>query len=182
MQHWKYKNTTFLLLGIFAAFVFLKHEPFHNFLLQFGQLGYIGAFLGGMLFVSTFTITTGALILLVLAERLSPVEIGLVAGAGAVLGDLLIFRFVKDNLAKELGEIYNSFGGRHLTAVFSTKYFSWLFPVFGAIVIASPLPDELGVSLMGISKMKTYKFILLSFILNAVGIFLVVSASSFIKP
>ncbi|KKR78269.1 MAG: hypothetical protein UU23_C0001G0033 [Candidatus Curtissbacteria bacterium GW2011_GWA1_40_9] len=165
-----------------VVLVLSRYEPFHNFLLQFGQWRYIGAFLGGMLFVSTFTVTTGALILLVLAEKLSPIEIGVVAGAGAVLGDLLIFRFVKDNLTKELGEIYSIFGGKHLTAVLNTKYFSWVFPVFGAIVIASPLPDELGVSLMGISRMKTYQFLFLSFILNAVGIFLVVSASTIIKP
>ena len=181
MKFWKYKNILFLLLSLIIVFSLSKYEPFHNFLLQFGQWGYLGAFLGGMLFVSTFTVATGALILLVLAERLSPIEIGLVAGAGAVLGDLLIFRVVKDNLTKELREIYNNFGGKHLTAVFNTKYFSWVFPVFGAIVIASPLPDELGVSLMGISRMKTYQFLFLSFILNAVGIFLVVSASTIIK-
>ena len=110
-------------------------------LAAFGQWGYLGAFLGVMLFVSIFTVTTGALILLVLAEKLSPVEIGVVAGAGAVLGDLLIFRFVKDTLAEELEQIYNNFGGRHLKTLFHTKYFSWLFPVFGAIVIESPLKD-----------------------------------------
>lgn len=137
MLNWKYKNLIFLIFSFFFVLILSRYEPFHNFLLQFGELGYIGAFVGGMLFVSTFTVTTGVLILLVLAERLSPVEIGLVAGAGAVLGDLLIFRFVKDNLAKELGDIYNNFSGRHLTAVFNTKYFSWVFPVFGAIVIAS---------------------------------------------
>ena len=54
--------------------------------------------------------------------------------------------------------------------------------MIGAIIIASPFPDEIGVSLMGISKMKTYQFILISFLLNAIGIFLVVSASLVIKP
>ena len=52
-----------------------------------------------------------------------------------------------------------------------------MLPVIGAIIIASPLPDELGVSLMGMSQMKASRFILLSYILNSIGIFLVVSAS-----
>ena len=136
-----------------------------------------------MLFVSTFTVATGAVILLVLAERLSPVEIGIIAGFGAVIGDFAIFKFVRDGLTDEIREVYENIDyNSHLLKILHTKYFSWMFPVLGAIIIASPLPDEIGVSILGIDKMKTYKFLILSFILNATGIFLVVSASKFIRP
>lgn len=180
---WKYKNLTFLLLSAVAAFSLSRYEPFHAFLLNLGGLGYLGAFFAGVLFVSTFTVATGAVILLVLAQRLSPVEIGIIAGLGAVLGDFAIFRFVKDNLAQELKYIYDRIdGNHHLKRVLYTKYFSWTLPVIGAIIIATPFPDEIGISLMGISKMKTWQFLLVSFILNAVGIFLVITASTIIKP
>ena len=165
-----------------AALVLSGYETFHSFLLNLGDLGYLGAFLAGMLFVSTFTVTTGAIILLILAERLSAIELGIVAGLGAVIGDLIIFKFLKDNLLEEITPIYERLGGNHLTKALHSRYFSWTLPVIGAIIIASPFPDEVGVSLMGISQMKTYKFLLVSFILNAIGIFLVVSASTFIKP
>lgn len=180
---WKYKNLSFLVISLIFAFFLSRYEPFHAFLLNLNNFGYISAFLAGVLFVSTFTVATGAIILLVLAESLSPIEIGIVAGLGAVAGDFTIFRFVKDNLEKELELIYNHIDGdHHFKRVMHTKYFSWTLPVIGAIIIASPFPDEIGVSLMGISKMKTYKFLLISFILNAIGIFLVVSASVFLKP
>lgn len=185
MKTWrsfKYKNLSLFVISLFVAFILSQYEPFHNFLLSLGNFGYLGAFIAGILFVSTFTVSTGAVILLVLAEKLSAVEIGIVAGLGAVVGDLTIFRFIKDNLLKEISPIFNALGGKHMMTVLHTKYFSWTFPVFGAIIIALPLPDELGVSLMGIAKMKTYRFVILSFILNAVGIFLVVSASKIIKP
>lgn len=160
-----------------------RNEALHAYLLHLGTLGYVGAFFAGVLFVSTFTVATGAIILLVLAETLSPVEIGLIAGLGAVVGDFVIFRFVKDDLAREITRIYNMFDRRHhFKRVLHTKYFSWTLPVIGAVIIASPLPDEIGVSLMGISKLRTYQFLLVSFILNAVGIALVVSASLVIKP
>lgn len=183
MKHWRYKNLTFFGLSLIVAFALSRYEAFHIFLLNLGNFGYIGAFIAGMLFVSTFTVTTGAVILLVLAERLSPIEIGIVAGLGAVVGDFTIFRFIKDNLVLELQSIYNHLNGdHHFEKVLHSKYFSWTLPVIGAIIIASPFPDEIGVSLMGISKMNTAKFLLLSFVLNAVGIFLVVSASTIIKP
>lgn len=182
-KHWKYKNIIFLILSLVVAFFVLRNETIHSFLLHLGNFGYVGAFLAGILFVSTFTFATGAIILLVLAETLSPVEIGIIAGFGAVIGDFVIFRFVKDDLAREIRFIYNRMDtNHHLKKVFQTKYFSWTLPVFGAVIIASPLPDEIGVSLMGISKLKTYQFLLISFILNAVGIFLVVSASVLVKP
>ena len=183
MKHWKYKNLTFLVFSLVLAYFVLRNESLHSYLLHLGNFGYIGAFLAGILFVSTFTVATGAIILLILAETLSPIEIGLIAGLGAVVGDFVIFRFIKDDLVKEIKQIYNLFDrSHHFKKVLHTKYFSWTLPVVGAIIIASPLPDEVGVSLMGISKLKTYQFLLLSFILNAIGIFLVVSSSLVIKP
>ncbi len=185
MDHWyswKYKNLTFFFLSLIVAFLLSRFEPFSNFLLNLGELGYLGAFFAGILFVSIFTVATGAVILLVLAESLSPIEIGIIAGLGAVLGDFIIFRFIKDNLIVEIMPIYRHLGGSHITKILHTKYFSWTLPVIGAIIIASPFPDEIGVSLMGISKMKTYQFLLISFLLNTIGIFLVVSASVLIKP
>jgi hypothetical protein len=38
------------------------------------------------------------------------------------------------------------------------------------LIIASPFPDELGLMLMGLSKTNTKVFILLSFVLNFIGI------------
>lgn len=185
MEYWqsyKYKNLTILFVSFIIAFFAFRIESFHSFLLHLGNLGYIGAFLAGVLFVSTFTVATGAVILLVLAEKLSAVEIGIVAGLGAVIGDMLIFRFVKDNILDEITPIYNTLGGKHVSTILHSRYFSWSLPVIGAIIIATPLPDEIGVSLMGIAKMNTYAFFLLAFTLNAIGIFLVVSASTIIKP
>ena len=182
-QSWKYKNLTFLLISLVIAFFVLQNEQLHSFMMHLGKLGYVGAFFAGILFVSTFTVATGAIILLVLAETLSPVELGIIAGFGAVTGDLLIFRFVKDDLAKEIKLLYKRFDkNHHFKKVLHTRYFSWSLPVVGALIIASPLPDELGVSLMGISKLKTYQFLLISFVLNSLGIFLVTSSSFFFKP
>ncbi|OGD83200.1 hypothetical protein A2572_01955 [Candidatus Collierbacteria bacterium RIFOXYD1_FULL_40_9] len=171
------------VLSIIIAIILYKSETFHSFLLHLGGLGYIGAFIAGILFVWTFTAATSALVLLILAETLSPVEIGFIAGLGAVIGDMLIFRLVKDGLVNEIEDIYNHVDHKkHLKKLFHSKYFNWMLPVLGGIIIASPLPDEIGVSLMGISKMGTIKFAFLSYVLNSAGIFLIILASVFVKP
>lgn len=178
-----YKNLTYLGLSLIIALILLRIEPFHNLLLGLGKMGYLGAFIGGVLFVSTFTVSIGTVILLLLVEYLNPIEIGIIAGMGAVVSDLTIFHFVRSKgLADEIKHFFQYFGSDKISHLLHTKYFSWTLPVIGALIIASPLPDELGVSLMGISRMKTSKFLLLSFLLNSIGIFLVVSASLVIKP
>ncbi len=178
----KYKNCIFLILSFIVAIFIFKIPFVHNFFLNLGSYGYLGAFVGGMLFVSTFTVATGGLILMILTETLSPVAIGIIGGLGAVIGDFIIFRFIKNNLSNELEEIYNKIdSNHHLVKIFHTKYFSWTLPVIGAIIIASPLPDEVGVSLMGISKMNICKFLLISFILNSIGIFLIISTGLLIR-
>ncbi|MBI4033046.1 MAG: hypothetical protein HY377_00790 [Candidatus Blackburnbacteria bacterium] len=179
-QSWKYKNLTILFLGIIVALVLSRIGTFQAFLANLGNYGYIGALLAGVLFVSVFTVASGIVILSILAQTLSPLEIGLIAGAGAVLGDFVIFRFIKDNLIEEVAPLYRELGGAHLTKLLHTKYFSWTLPVIGALIIASPFPDELGISLMGLSRIKTYQFLLLSFILNSTGIFLIISAARLI--
>lgn len=181
-HHYKYKNLTLLTIGLAIAFFLYQFESFHTFLLSFGSWGYLGAFIAGFLFVSSFSAATGILILLVLAEKLLPLEIALLAGLGAVCGDLLIFRFVKDDLIEEIRPVFERFGGKHVALLLHTKYFSWSLPLIGALIIASPLPDEVGVSLMGISKMSTVKFLTLSFVLNSLGILFVISASTVVKP
>lgn len=180
-KYWKYKNLTLFFVSILAAFTLTRFEQFQNLLLTLGDYGYLGAFFAGLLFVSTFTVAFGVIILSVLAQYLSPIEIGLIAGLGAVVGDLIIFQFIKDNLVDEVLALYESIGGNHLSKLLHTKYFSWTLPVLGAAIIASPLPDEIGVSLLGISRMKTYKFVVLSFLLNSIGIFLVLTLSTAVK-
>jgi hypothetical protein len=181
-HRYHYKNLTYLTISIIVAFFLVNNQSFRNLLFQLGKIGYFGAFIGGILFVSTFTVSIGTVILFFLAESLNPLEIGVIAGLGAVLSDLTIFHFIRNRgLISEIKHFFDYFGGDKLSYLLHTKYFSWTLPVMGALIIASPLPDELGVGLMGISKMKTINFIFLSFILNSIGIFLIVSAATFLK-
>jgi len=186
MSHWKrwrYKHLSLFLISIIFSLYLARNEGFHLFLLNLENWGYIGALFAGILFVSSLTVATGAVILVILAERLSPIELALIAGFGGMIGDFAIFRFVKDGLLSEIAPIYNSLGGKHLTALLRRKYLSWLLPVIGALIIISPFPDEIGVSLMGITKIKSYQFLILAFILDVTGVFLfVVSARAIIGP
>jgi hypothetical protein len=179
-HHWKYKNLTVLGIGMAIGIALALSSSFHSWLLHLDKLSYVGVFIAGMLFDSTFTVAAGIVILTSLASRLSPIEVTLFGAAGAVVGDILIFHFVRNTLVKEITPLYKKFGGNHLTHLLHSKYFNWSLPVIGALIIASPLPDELGVTLLGFSTIKVYQLATISAVMNFGGIFLLTHISRFV--
>lgn len=171
----RYKNLTMMVVGIIFAFLFGTQPAFSPLVALVGGLGIVGAIIAGMLFVSTFTVATGAVILGLLLPNMGILQLTLFAGLGALLGDLIIFKFVRGGLIGEVLPIYKKLGGSHLYKMLHTKMFSWTLPILGALIIMSPLPDELGVSLMGLSKISTFKFAMISLSLNTLGILFFIS-------
>ncbi|MEX2028826.1 MAG: hypothetical protein WD988_04990 [Candidatus Curtissbacteria bacterium] len=185
----RHKNLLLLFFGLVVAIFLYKYEPFHVFLLSIGEMGYLGAFIAGFLYDFTVTVGTSIVILLVLAEKLPAVGIGVFAATGAIVGDYLIFRVVRGGLSRELtpmmGTIGKGLGGkrmRTLKHISRTKYFHWMLPVVAAMVVGSPFPDEIAFGLLGMTKIKTYQIFLLSAIFNFIGIMIILSASNFLKP
>lgn len=177
-RRWRYKNTTLLAISLVALFFLADTQVAHALIKQIGSYGYLGAAITGIFFVSTFTVAPASVVLFHLAQDFNPMFIALYAGAGAVIGDLILFRFLKDGVFEELRPLISRFHGSYIAALFRTPYFAWIVPVVGAIIIASPFPDEVGIGLMGLSRIKWWQFALLAFVLNAVGIFIIVSLAA----
>lgn len=176
---WKYKNTTFLLISIALLFLVIDSEAVHSALYSFSSFGYLGIFIVGIFFVSTFTVAPAIAVLVYMAESFSALHVALVAGLGAVVGDFLLFAFFKDKVLDEIKPLFSRFREARIMHIFSTPYFAWFAPVLGAIIIATPLPDEVGLSLLGSTAIKKWQFILLTFTLNSIGVFCIVSVSRF---
>ncbi len=173
-RKWKYRNTTLLILSLVVLFLVSDTEVAHALIREIGSYGYVGAFIVGIFFVSTFTVAPASVVLFHLAQDFNPGLIAMFAGMGAVIGDLLIFRFLKDGVFEELRPLFRRYGGHYISNLLGTPYFAWLAPVIGAIIIASPFPDEIGIALMGLSRIKLWQFVVLAFVLNALGILVIV--------
>ena len=159
----------FVFFFVYVVFTRIDVTQFQNKLLDFG---YIGAFIAGIGFVYGFTAAPATAVLLMLGSGQNLLLLGCVAGFGALLGDFIIFRFIKSSFADEIEKISQEKIVRFLnqkTPLVLKKYF---IPVIGCVFIASPLPDEIGVSLLAISRSMSQKiFALVSYILNTAGIF-----------
>jgi len=176
-RRWRYSNTAMLILSLVLIYLFIDYPFIQNFIAGMGGFGYYGAFVAGLLFVSIFTVAPAGIILYDMANVLNPYMIAIIAGAGAVTGDYLIFRYLKDKVFYELKPVFAKLGGSFISKIFATPYFSWIVPLAGAFMVASPLPDEAGITMMGLSKIKVWQFLALTYALHTTGIFILVTAA-----
>ncbi|MBI4085598.1 MAG: hypothetical protein HY432_03810 [Candidatus Liptonbacteria bacterium] len=162
-----------IVFSIFVAVVLVKTGAVEYLLANAEGSKFLGSFLAGLFFVSIFTVVPAAVVLIEIA-KINPVwEVALIGGAGALAGDFIIFQFVRDNLVADIRWLVQKTKQERLVSIFHLKLFRWLVPFVGALVIASPLPDEIGLAMMGLSKMKTAAFIPVSFLLNFLGILII---------
>jgi uncharacterized membrane protein YdjX (TVP38/TMEM64 family) len=171
----KFKNTIFLFLSFVVFFYFITTETGRYVINDFSLLGLLGSFLAGIFLVSTFTVLPSIIVLLKIAEVYDPVSVALTAGLGSVVGDYAMFSFLRDHVYDELLSLIPESKRRIFSRLSRSKYLAWMTPVLGALIVASPLPDEIGIGLMGMSRLKGWQFILISFFLNTIGTYMLIS-------
>ena len=162
-----------VVLSITIAVILAKTGALAGILTSTQEWRILGALVAGIFFVSIFTAAPAGVVLFEIAGANSIWEVALFGGIGALIGDLLIFRFIKDSLSEDIHWLIRKTKQERLVAIFRFKMFRWLIPFIGALIVASPLPDEVGLAMMGLSKMKTSIFIPISFALNFLGILVI---------
>jgi hypothetical protein len=136
----------------------------------------IGSFLSGVFFTSAFTIAPAAIALAVLAKTTPIFVLAFCGACGAALGDTILFFFIRDKFADDLEAALHHYHDKKLTRFFHRKFFRWLTPLVGAVVIMSPLPDELGITMLGVAKIRSWAFVAISFTMNFLCILLLALA------
>ncbi|MDO8559745.1 MAG: hypothetical protein Q7S23_01765 [bacterium] len=165
------QDLAIIAFSVAVAVALVKTDLLVRLLTQTRELEFAGSFIAGLFFTSVFTTAPAMVTLGAIAQVNTLFGTALLGAAGAVVGDLIIFRFFRDHFSEHLASIVRQQGGgRRFKTLFRLRSFRWLTFLVGGLIIASPLPDELGISLLGFSKMRTSWFIPLSFTFNFIGI------------
>jgi len=167
----KYPKLAGFVLAIILSYVLFSNPSVNQFIQGLGELKIIGAFIAGMFYTFGFSSPFSAGFFIDLNPQ-SILLTGIAGGIGALIGDIIIFRFAKtyfkaefkklksEKLIKSAGFVLNSF---------------FLY-IIAAILIASPLPDEAGITIIaGLTKMKEYSLAIISITLNTIGILILIS-------
>ena len=166
----------FLLLFItfilaYIIFTGRTYQPLNDFILS---IGYFGMFIAGAMFAYGFTAAPATALMLIMAKEQNIIAAGLIGGLGALAGDLLIFTFIRLSFADEVHRLSKEKFVKIFNGHLSNHFKKYLLPVFAGFIIASPLPDEIGVTLLAAYKNISFEvFTILSYVLNTAGIFVI---------
>ncbi len=175
---WKHGNLFLIFLSTSLAVYMLTAPEIVNFIENTGGMGYLGALIAGFFFSSLFTTPIATAVLIILGKTLDPLVIAAIGAFGAATADMIIYSAAKksiENLSVEINEL-KLFMERHNPVHVNAK--NKLFheikmhtaPVLAGFIIASPLPDELAVGLLGAAHYNKKKTVVLSYIANFIGI------------
>jgi hypothetical protein len=167
------KLTLFIATVLLVYFLFsgILYAPLYDVLVY---LGYFGTFLAGLLYPYSFTSVAATGILLIIAETQNVFLAGLVASFGALISDLTIFFFVKRSFGDEVQKLSKEPAVKTLGRLIPGSFRVPLLVAFACILIASPLPTEIGIMLMtSIKKVSTKKFAVIVYILHVSAIYVI---------
>lgn len=162
-----------VVMSVIIAVILEKTGAIKGVLVGVEEYTILASFIAGIFFVSVFTVVP-ATVVIIEALELNPIlEVAFFAALGALVGDLLIFRFLRDNFSHSLLDFIMNRKRHKFVLFFQKKIFRLLGPILGAIIIISPFPDEIGLMMMGFSGIKTKIFIPISFTFNFIGILII---------
>ncbi len=163
----KLDNLIFVFVAIFTFILFLSDSRVGLFIESYGkQGGLLSLFMAGGFYSISVTSPIATAVIFFLGKVFSPLLIAAVGAFGSLAADLLIFKFVKTRASSSI---------RYLARKFKVKAKNRKIAkyalVFAALaIIASPLPDELGVALLGAINIPTKRFLFYSYFMNFTGI------------
>jgi hypothetical protein len=166
----------FLLIALIIIAYFIFSRPFiTEFMELFNNLGHLGVFISGILTALGFTTPFGIGLLI----NINPESIliaALIAGLGATIADLFIFKTIKFSFMDEFRRLEKTKAIKEIEKIVNNNKHvlirHYLLYIFAGLVLATPLPDELGVSMLaGLTTIKPLALAIISFILHTSAIF-----------
>lgn len=171
-----YPKLTLYVIAIIGAYFVFQIPAVLGAVYSLSSMLYLSIFFAGLLFSAGFStpIATGFFL------ALNPTNIYLsafIGGLGALIADLGILSFVKLSFANEFKKLKDSSFIKHISsmieAVVPNRLRSFLVYILVILIIASPLPDELGIALLaGFTKVHPYGFMTMCYLGNILGIYL----------
>ena len=173
-----FKHLKFLVLvvSILLAYYIFSRPTILGLVLEFTKLGHIGMFAAGALF--SFGVSAPFSIGFFLVAKPENIILAtILAGLGGMAVDIFIFHVMKFSFRNEFEELKKKKIIRKIEKIVEKNKHvlirHYLLYIFAGIMIATPLPDELAVSMLaGLTTIKPMKLAVISFVLHSLVVFL----------
>ena len=165
----KYPKLLLFLLAVIVSYLIFRNGYADGLMDSLGNFSYFGMFIAGILTSLGFSAPFGIGFLIVL----HPPNIfiaAVIAGFGAMFADMLLFKFIKFSFMNEI-EMLEKTAMKDIRKIIHKniriKINNYLLYIFAGIIISTPLPDEIGITMIaGLTSINPKIMAIMSFILH----------------
>jgi hypothetical protein len=150
-----------------------------------GRLGYLDAlaasasesnqilfaFIAGALYSFSFTAAFAVILfanMAIVHDAVWPLAI--IAATGGLATDITLLRFIKGVLSEEL----TGHAKKIVDRAMNNRLVRFCVQLLGGIIIASPLPEEIGLTFLGISHLSFWRTVCVTYVLDIIGAYAVI--------
>jgi len=165
------KLVLFIILCLISYWI-IKFNHLENVIDILLPVKFLAIFITGLMYAPLLTTPLSIAAFYLLALHTNPILIAVIGGIGAAVGDVLIIHVLR-LLKKDLPKIKSKSLAHDLRRILHSVNLHFISFTLGVLIIISPLPDEIGLILLGVTNMSDIKILLLTAILNMIGIYLI---------
>ncbi len=175
----KYPKLFLLIFSFVIAYYLFSRLDISDWILNLNTFTHLGIFISG-LFLSFGFLTAFSIGFFIAVNPQSILFAVILGGFGAMIGDLLIFKMIKFSFMDEFHELEKTKAIHEIEKIVNKKkrvlILHYLLYIFAGLILATPLPDELGVAMLaGLTTIKPLKLAIISFLIHSASIFLILS-------
>lgn len=160
----------FVGLSILIAVAMVRSGSLTILFNYLGEYQTLGSFIVGFFFTSLFTAAPAVAAFSEIMQTAPVWQVALTGGLGAAIGDMVLLNLIHKTVDTDVEFLLGQPRFGRLKKIFQTKLFHNLSLFIGALIVASPFPDELGLALMGVSNATQRQLFFISFFLNTLGV------------
>lgn len=180
----RYPKFFVLILTFVLTYLVFVGRDYSIFSSAIVSLGYFGVFIAGIFYAYGFTAAPATAVLLSISGHNDIVFAALIGGLGALIGDLMIFLFIRYSFGDEIKRLSRT---RLFRAVKDEEkkifgsFRKHIAAAFAGFFIASPLPTEIGVAMLAsLSRISVANFAVIAYMLHMLGILVILTVGSII--
>ena len=169
----RYPKLFVLFLSIILTYYLFSQAPVSSFMTSI-ENNYFSIFVAGV-FLSFGFLAPFGIGFFLSTQSQNIILPAVIAGFGAMAGDMLIFKTIKNFFIDEFKELERKKIIKKIEKIVEKNknvlIRHYLLYVFAGIMIATPLPDEMGVSMLaGLTTIKPWRLAVISFILHTLAV------------
>ncbi len=175
----KYPKLLLLIFSFLLAYYLFSLPEISGWISNLNDFSHLGILISGILL--TFGFSTALSVGFFLAVNPPNILLAVILGGfGAMIGDLIIFKSIKFSFMDEFKQLEKTPAIHKIEEIVKGRkhivIWHYLLYIFAGLTLATPLPDEIGVAMLaGLTTIKTFKLVVISFLVHTASIFLILS-------